>query len=128
MMDNMRQEEQQRLRAEEEEMQRVAEQTRLDDEKMQREQEQRAAAELEMKRSRLTTEPPAGEPGRLLLMLRLPKGQRLQRAFRSSETINTIYDFVDIQQFEELVGQQYRLVSTMPRKAYEDRQQTLADA
>lgn len=128
MMDNMRKEQEQKLRAEEEELQRVAEQARCEEELKQREQEQQAARELEMKRSRLPAEPPAGEPGRLLLMLRLPKGQRLQRAFRSSETVGTIYDFVDIQQLEELAGEQYRLVSTMPRKAYEDRQVTLADA
>lgn len=128
MMDNMRAEEQQRLRAEEEELQRVAEQTRQEEEVKEREQKQRAAEELEAKRVRLAAEPAAGEAGRLLLMLRLPKGQRLQRAFRSSETIGSIYDFVDIQELEELKGEQYRLVSTMPRKAYEDRQLTLAEA
>jgi len=127
MMDNMREQEQQRIRAEEEEMQRVAEQSRLEDEQKQREQEQRAAADLEMKRARLTTEPPAGESVDSYSCCDCQMGRGCS-VLSTSEAINTIYDFVDIQQLEELAGQQYRLVSTMPRKAYEDREQTLADA
>lgn len=91
------------------------------------EAERKAREDLEAKKARLPDEPPAADPSRVAIMLRLPNGHRLQRAFRSSEVVGTIYDFLDLQN-EELAGQQYRLVSTMPRKAYEDRQPTLQEA
>lgn len=65
--------------------------------------------------------------GRLQLMFCLPDGKRLQRSFRSSDPVSVLYDFVDVQN-RELSGQRYRIVSTMPRKAYEDRQHMLAES
>eukprot|EP00440_Ansanella_granifera_P031748 gb/GFBE01034457.1/.p1 GENE.gb/GFBE01034457.1/~~gb/GFBE01034457.1/.p1 ORF type:complete len:297 (+),score=94.30 gb/GFBE01034457.1/:1-891(+) len=127
LMDQQREQEAARLRAEEEELRRVAEQTRLEEEKRQQQAEEQVEAELQAKRARLPSEPAAGESGRMQLMLRLPNGQRLQRAFRGSDAIAALYDFVDLT-CQELQSQQYRLVSNMPRKAYEDRQQSLADA
>lgn len=122
LMDQMR-EQQEKARVEQErEMAaaiQAAEQERV-------EQEQRAKAELEAKRTRLPAEPPAGEPGRLMLMFKLPSGS-LKRAFRSTETVGLLYDYVDTH-WEEAVGQKYKLVSRMPRQEFEDRQKTLADA
>lgn len=120
LMDQMREQREREERLAAEEAVRLADQQRI-------EEEQRAVADLEAKRARLPAEPPVGEAGRLAIMLRLPGGQRLQRAFRSTDPVGVLYDFVDLQS-SEVAGQRYRLVSTMPRKAYEDRQQTLAEA
>merc|ERR1711976_1133747 len=117
LMDQMREAEVQQKRQEEE--RRLAEETKL---------QEQAAADLQAKRSRLTEEPKAGEPGRLQIVLRLPSGQRLQRAFRNSETVGLIYDFVDIQQLPALDGKKYRLIQNMPRTVYEDRAATLEGA
>merc|ERR1712187_1069039 len=91
-------------------------------------QREQAEALLQAKKSRLAEEPQAGEPGRLQIVLRLPSGQRLQRAFRNSETVGLIYDFVDIQQLPALDGKKYRLIQNMPRTVYEDRTSTLERA
>jgi len=120
LMDQHREQEEQRQRAQEEERRQLAEQARIEAERG----AEAAARELEAKRARLPAEPGAGEAGRMQLMLRLPNGQRLQRAFRSSEAVGLLYDYVDVQ-CQELAGQRYRLVSTRPWKAYEDRQQTI---
>lgn len=119
LMDQMREEHAKANREAEAEAHRVAEQSRL-------EQEHRVAAELEAKRARLPAEPAPGEPGRLALLLKLPNGQRLQRAFRATEAVSVIYDYVDLQS-PEVAGQRYRLVSTMPRRAFEDLQPTLQE-
>eukprot|EP00930_Biecheleria_cincta_P051010 TRINITY_DN36169_c0_g1_i1.p1 TRINITY_DN36169_c0_g1~~TRINITY_DN36169_c0_g1_i1.p1 ORF type:complete len:376 (-),score=109.80 TRINITY_DN36169_c0_g1_i1:356-1396(-) len=126
-MDRQREQEEERRQVEEEELRRAAERSQQDEEQRERESAAQDAAELEAKRARLPEEPPAGEPGRVLLVLRLPNGQRLQRAFSSSNTVGCLYDFVDLQR-EELTRHRYRLVSTMPRKAFEDRQAMLSEA
>lgn len=90
-------------------------------------QEQKQQAELETRRASLPCEPAASEPGRVALVLRLPDGSRLQRSFRGTEAISVVYDFIDVT-YDKLSGRGYRLVSTHPRKAYEDRNQTLAEA
>lgn len=126
-MDRQREEEDQRRQAEEEELRQAAERSQQDEEAKGREAAAQVAAELEAKRARLPQEPPTGTPGRVQLMLRLPNGQRLQRAFSSSDSIGSLYDFVDLQS-EELTSHRYRLVTSMPRNAYEDREATLAEA
>lgn len=128
LMDQMRAKEEQQKRQKEQD----DEKARLEEKKRKEEEESKqrkqAAAQLEVKQSRLTAEPPTGESGRLQLVLRLPSGKRLQRAFRTSETIGLIYDYVDIQQLEELEGKTYALISNMPRKVYEDRTVSLQSA
>jgi len=127
LMDQMREQQEREQREAAAAMQRAEEQSRVEAANRERTETEARQAQLEAKRARLPEEPPAGDPLRVALMLRLPNGQRLQRAFRSSETVGCLYDFVDLQS-EELAGQSYRLVSTMPRKAYEDRQPTLQEA
>jgi hypothetical protein len=97
-------------------------------EQSRQEEERRNAAELEAKRARVPSEPAAGEPGRVALMFRLPGGQRIQRAFRSSEVVGSLYDFLDVEHGQEFEQRQYRLVSTMPRKEFTDRGQKLEEA
>lgn len=115
LMDQMREQEAQRER----EAAEVLERSKW-------EEEQRAKEDLEAKAARLPEEPAADDPGRVALMLKLPDGGRLQRRFRATETLGFLYDYVDVQK-AELAGR-YRLVSTMPRKGYEDRDVTLAQA
>lgn len=98
----------------------AAEQSRI-------EAERKLGEALEMKKARLPEEPARTDPSRVAIMLRLPSGQRLQRAFRASDRVGAIHDFVDLQH-EGLAGQQFQFVSTMPRRAFADRQSTLQEA
>jgi len=128
LMDQMR-EEQAKARQVEEEQLRVLEEQRLAEEEQRRQQEQaRAAEELRAKSSRVPPEPPADEPGRVDLQIRLPDGQRLRRAFPGASTLGQVYDHVDVSCGEQLIGRSYRLVSTFPRRLFEDREQNLEAA
>merc|ERR1711957_779832 len=123
-MDQMRE-------AQEKERQRADEERRLQEEKQRLEEEKsqkEEAAVLETKRLRLKEEPPAGEAGRLQLVLRLPNGARLQRAFRCGDLVGLIYDLVDVQELDVLKRKEYRLISNMPRKVFDDRALTLESA
>jgi len=105
------------------------EQERLQAEEAQRQQleEERAAEALrsvEEKRSRLPAEPVAGESGRVLLLFRLPSGQRSQRAFRASDCVSSLYDFVETED-PQMALNTYCLVTQVPRRVYKDRDQTL---
>jgi len=117
LMDQMRE------RAEQEQLaqEAVVEQSRL-------EEERRQAAEFEAKRARVPDEPLAGEMGRMAIMFRLPDGKKVQRAFRSSDAVGSLYDFLDVHSGQEFAQRRYQLVSTMPRKEFGDRGQKLAEA
>jgi len=123
LMDQMREQEEKRRRVEEEERRAMEASKAAEDERRKQE-------EQEAKRARVPPEPPAGEPGRVDLQIRTPEGKRLRRAFRGTELVGQVYDYVDVEGVlgESLAGQAYRLVSTMPRREYEDRQQSLSAA
>merc|ERR1719240_2540741 len=125
----MREEEQKRRRTEEQQLKRLEEE-RVEEEARKKETEEKQKKdELEMKRARIPPEPPAGEPGRVDFMIRLPDGKRMRRAFSGTGTVGQVYDFVDVEASEALMSMAaYRLVTTMPRQTYEDRSLTLADA
>lgn len=123
LMDNMR--EQQEVVARQQEVE-AQQQSQADEDKRVEEHRQQAAA-LEARRASLPSEPPAGEAGRIAIMLRLPGGRRMPRAFRGTEAVGVMYDFIDVTD-NELAGRRYRLVSTHPRKAYEDRAVGIAEA
>jgi len=128
LMDQMREEQAREMRAEEE---RLARQRSLDVKQAAAERAEQAAqeqAELEAKRARLPEEPAKGDKERVDLLFRLPSGQRLTHAFRSSETVGLLYDYVDSQQIAGVIAGKYHLVSTMPRKVFEDRSCTLTEA
>jgi hypothetical protein len=56
-------------------------------------------------------------------------GQRLQRRFRHSETIQQVYDFVAGQDPEEIdIPHEFVLCSNFPRREYGDHSLTLAEA
>lgn len=124
LMDQMREINEQEQRAQEA----VVEQSRLEEERRQAAELEVQAAELEAKRARVPEEPPAGERDRVAIMFRLLDGKKVQRAFRSSEAVGSLYDFLDVHTGLELAQRRYQLVSTMPRQEFVDRGHTLAEA
>jgi len=130
LMDQLREQEEKRRRVEEEEL-RALEASRVEEEERRRlDEERRHQAEQEEKRTRVPPEPPAGEPGRVDLQIRTPEGKRVRRAFHATNTVGQVYDYIDVEGVlgEAFAGKAYRLVSTMPRREYEDRAQSLQDA
>mmetsp|Transcript_1898 Transcript_1898/g.4457 ORF Transcript_1898/g.4457 Transcript_1898/m.4457 type:complete len:361 (+) Transcript_1898:78-1160(+) len=121
LMDRMREEEEKRKLEEERQLRDM-------EARAKREEEERVASELAEKKSRVPPEPAADQPGRVDVMIRLRDGQRLRRFFLGSNTVGQIYDYLDTTCGEEFAKQSYRLVSTMPRRAYEERDQDLASA
>merc|ERR1712232_480553 len=82
-------------------------------------------AKIEDARRLLEPEPTdeaAGPAVKIALML--PDGRRLKRAFPGTATVGQIYYFVDVEGGPEIAGEEYRVVSRMPKKAYEDRDAT----
>mmetsp|Transcript_29748 Transcript_29748/g.64365 ORF Transcript_29748/g.64365 Transcript_29748/m.64365 type:complete len:304 (-) Transcript_29748:79-990(-) len=128
LMDQMREQQRREEERQQAAAQEASEAARAEEERLKAEEEARKAAELEAKKNALPAEPDASEPGRLALMIRMPGGQRLQRAFRKTESVGVIYDYVDLTAHDSLGGQKYRLVSTLPRKVFEAREETLEAA
>lgn len=123
LMDQFREQEEKRRKIEEEQL--IAmEATRV------KEEELRLLQAQEAKRARVPPEPPTGEPGRVEIQIRTPDGRRIRRAFRATDTVGQVYDFIDVDVFtgQAAPPQSYRLVSTMPRQEYEDRGRTLSQA
>eukprot|EP00929_Paragymnodinium_shiwhaense_P029144 TRINITY_DN16772_c0_g2_i1.p1 TRINITY_DN16772_c0_g2~~TRINITY_DN16772_c0_g2_i1.p1 ORF type:complete len:379 (+),score=95.22 TRINITY_DN16772_c0_g2_i1:108-1139(+) len=128
LMDKMREEEDERKKREEVERKLQEEQQRQLAEAQAAVDLQKAAAEKDAIRARIPPEPAAGEPDRVDLMIRTPDGQRIRRAFRGTDLVGHIYDFLDSNGGEAFETLHYRLVTNMPRKAYEDRSQSLTAA
>lgn len=82
-----------------------------------------AAAEREAKRGRIPEEPAMGTPGRVLLQIRTPDGRKLRRAFAGEHAVGSVYDFADVEGGDAMPTL-YRLVSTMPRQEFVDRDAT----
>ncbi|KAL4436090.1 hypothetical protein ABPG77_005538 [Micractinium sp. CCAP 211/92] len=57
----------------------------------------RLAQELRWKAASLPPEPPAEDPEAVSLAVRLPAGGRYSRRFRRSDTLQSVFDFVDVQ-------------------------------
>lgn len=130
LMDSMREEEARR-QAEEAERLRQLEAQRLAERAAQEEAEAtRRANDAEEKRARLlaAAEPPATEPDRADVMIRLPDGRRLRRAFLGSHPVSHLYDFVDLEGEQATAGAPYRLVSTMPRRAFQNCAMSMSEA
>jgi len=128
LMDQVREQEVKRKQQEEEQLQPLEDSRRRKEEEDKAAHQERQMAELAAKRSRLPPEPPQGEPGRVDVQVRMRDGRRLRRAFRASDSVGSVYDYVDVEGGEACAAQAYVLVSTMPRCAYGDRSQTLETA
>ncbi|CAJ1343059.1 unnamed protein product, partial [Effrenium voratum] len=95
-------------------------------EALERAQKEKAEKVLEEAKQLLPPEP-GNEPGlQLQFQIRLPDGRRLKRAFRGENTIGQVYAFAIVEAGEALAGRAFRLVETMPRRTYEDRDASLA--
>lgn len=121
-------ERQQREAAEEEARRREAEQLRAEAEEAERARQEKARAAAERARQHLSPEPEAGEPQRVQVLVRTPQGARLKRAFRAGDAVEQLYHYTDAEGGEAVAGSDYRLVSSMPRVVYEDREATLEAA
>lgn len=118
----------QREAAEEEAKKREAEKLQAEAEEAERVRKAKVEAAVEEAHKHLTSEPEAGAPGRVQVLVRTPQGARLKRAFLGSDTVGLIYHYVNAEGGDALAGADYRLVSSMPRAVYEDREATLEAA
>ena len=87
---------------------------------------QSAAREAAERRNWIPSEPAAGEPDRLQLMIRFPDGKRLSRAFRSTEEVQVVADFVEAA--GGLASGTFRLASAHPRRVFAALTLSLADS
>jgi len=135
-IDRRREEEKRQREQEEERIRKEAEEA--EERKRREEEEAKMAAKAEEDalrarilalreeaRSRLGSEPPAEEPGRVVTRVRTPEGKALKRAFRSTDLVSQVYDFILAEGGEDLACQTFRLIATMPRVVYENREATL---
>eukprot|EP01101_Sappina_pedata_P003941 TRINITY_DN1606_c1_g1_i1.p1 TRINITY_DN1606_c1_g1~~TRINITY_DN1606_c1_g1_i1.p1 ORF type:complete len:396 (-),score=111.20 TRINITY_DN1606_c1_g1_i1:97-1170(-) len=111
----------QRDRAAREAQQREEERIRLE-----KEEELRKKAELERKRRSLPEEPSSSEPS-IHIMIKLPTGVRLSRKFSPANTVQSVYDFLDVSQCE-LEPESYQLVSNFPTRTHSEKKLTLSEA
>lgn len=133
-------EKEKRRQEEEEEARRLAEEEevkRLEAEKEADEAAEAASAKkrrieaiIEEARKHLSPEPANDAAGRVLVVIRTPDGRRLKRAFSASDVVAQLYHFANVAGGEAgdeqaIAGLLYRLVSSMPRHVYEDREATL---
>lgn len=119
------------LRADQEK-DRIAREAREHERQLAIAEEQKLEARLrerEQKRRDLSSEPDSSLPNVAKVSIKLPNSERLIRAFHESETVGTIYDFVDSHELNPLPPTaSFVLVSSYPRKEYRDRTCTLAQA
>ncbi|XP_021283590.1 plant UBX domain-containing protein 10 [Herrania umbratica] len=124
--ERQRREEQERLEREAAE----AEQKRKEEEEA-RERAAREAAEKEAARARMRQEKalslgdePEKGPNVTQVLVRFPTGERKERRFHSSVTIQSLYDYVDSLGCLEV--EDYSLVSNFPRVAYGSEKRSLS--
>ena len=108
----------------------------------------RLQRELRSKAASLPPEPPAGDGSAVNLLVRLPSGGRYSRRFSSTDRLQAVFDFVDVQSAGDGGGGgggdgndgggggiqpgSYSLATAYPRRVLQDgpaaRAQTLAEA
>jgi len=76
----------------------------------------------------LPKEPENDDQNRILLSVKMPNGKRVSRAFRKSDRVQAIYDFVDLLEVDELEIDKYLLVTSFPRKELSDKNMTVEDS
>ena len=103
-----------------------------------RTQQAAAAAELtrqesnrvELRRQRLDSlratlrPPPAEAEPRTRILMRFPDGQRFDRFFHLTDTIQAVHDYVNTQ---DLIGEQFALCTAHPRRVLVDLTRTLEE-
>jgi len=126
LMDQMREQEEKRRRLEEEEQQRASEAAKEAELQRQQQEERQRLEAQQLRAENLPPEPPADAPDKVDLQIRTPDGRRVRRRFVVSNTVGQVYDYLHLE--GHLGDEAFQLVSTMPRKEYQDRKQTLSDA
>lgn len=116
--------EKERKKQEELERQRAAEEEEQRQQKVLEELAKERANERERKKAFFTTEPDASKGAVARIALRLPNGQRLDRKFYQTDTLQTVYDYVDIQGLYD----NFSLTTSYPARTLEDLSQTLIEA
>lgn len=129
----LREDEEKEQRQAEEERRRLEEDRAREEEARRVEEEERARVtrrqtELNRKRNSVPPEPREGESKVCNVAIRLPDGSRLTRKFRQSDTLQALYDFVDVNEVAGLEIGGYDLVSNYPRKVHTDTGSTLEAA
>ncbi len=71
-------------------------------------------------------EPEAGE-GVINLVFRFPEGQRTQRRFLFTDTIQYVYDFIETCEIDFECRDSFSLLQTFPRLSLDDKEKTLAE-
>lgn len=129
-LQKQQEEEQKQKEAEEAEVQKRKEEEKAKDKEKEEEDAKRARiiSSVEDARSRLSDEPSAEDPGRVVVRIRTPEGKALKRAFRGTDAISQVYDYAVAEGGETLASQQFRLITNMPRSVYENRKATLQDS
>ncbi|CAK9077028.1 unnamed protein product [Durusdinium trenchii] len=129
LMDQMREQEEKRRRVEEEEQRRAVEASQQAELQRQEEEERQRLEMHSAKLANVPPEPPADAPERVDLQIRGLDGTRARRRFLSSNTVGQVYDYLEVEGLLPLSSEEtFQLVSTMPRKEYKDREETLAQA
>jgi FAS-associated factor 2 len=83
-------------------------------EEMEQRKEEEFAAELRLRRSRLPPEPTSSDASStVLISLRLPSGERMERRFSTSDQLQSLYDFAYT---SDSVPQRFTLVTNFPKK------------
>lgn len=81
----------------------------------------------EQKRRRIPPLPPSSTDDKVTeLAIRLPNGQRLQRRFFASNTIGSVYDYIE-SECEDLAQANFELMQAYPKKSYADRDVSLTE-
>eukprot|EP00041_Stephanoeca_diplocostata_P025077 m.648975 g.648975 ORF g.648975 m.648975 type:complete len:459 (+) comp22665_c0_seq6:118-1494(+) len=101
-------------------------QQKADEEEQARRQAQRQI-DLEEKRQRLPPPPVAGEPNTVRLRFQYPTGKFSDRAFRTAEAVQVLYDFVDTTEDNGISGN-FSLFMNAPRRELKTLTDTLANA
>jgi hypothetical protein len=85
-------------------------------------EEEQLARSLASKQAALPPEPSPSEPdyaATFTIMVRLPDGSRKGRRFRPTDSVASVFDYVDVQsQGGGLVPHSYRLVCQFPRRVF----------
>ena len=123
-----------RVQAEHDKVRKEREEEKKRIEEINRKEQVKIAMEKEAreKRERLPEEPAEKDPLACHIVLRLPgSGERVNRRFLKTDTVQVIYDFVDSLGPQRLSfessSQQYIILQSMPRKEFTDKEKKLEE-
>jgi hypothetical protein len=129
LMDQMREINENQEREDAERLRLVAEASQREEAARENQRREDQARELGQKRARVAVEPAEGVVDRRLLMFRLPGGVSKKRAFLGSSLVGDLYDYIDVEaDGQDWSTKPYKLISTMPKRCFDEREKSLAEA